>query len=127
MPKNCLPPACAEGWLAKQAIEGLLRSGDHYNEAIDCLRARYDHPCLIHQTHAKVILEAPPLKDGNGRELRHLHDIVLQHLSGLKVMKYEPSGPFITSVLELELDVGTMFEWQKYSPKSSGVLKGAVN
>jgi hypothetical protein len=30
-------------------------------------------------------------------------------------MDYEPSGPFITSVLELKLDVNTMFEWQRHS------------
>ena len=30
-------------------------------------------------------------------------------------MDYEPSGPFITSVIELKLDVNTMFEWQKHS------------
>ena len=30
-------------------------------------------------------------------------------------MGYEPSGPFITSVLELKLDTNTMFEWQKHS------------
>ena len=36
-------------------------------------------------------------------------------------MGYEPSGPFITSTLELKLDQSTMFEWQKHSQKSSGV------
>ena len=28
---------------------------------------------------------------------------------------YEPSGTFITSVIELKLDAGTLLEWQKYS------------
>ncbi len=32
-----------------------------------------------------------------------------------KAMDYEPSGPFITSVLELKLNTNTMFEWQKFS------------
>ena len=36
-------------------------------------------------------------------------------------MGYEPSAPFITSVLELKLDVGTMFEWQKHSNSSTGI------
>ena len=31
------------------------------------------------------------------------------------IMAYEPSGPFITSVLELKLDTKTMFKWQKHS------------
>ena len=72
-------------------------------------------PRLIHQTHACMILEAPPLKDSSGKELHQLHDTVQQHLRALRAMDYDPSSPFITSVLELKLDVNTMFEWQKHS------------
>jgi hypothetical protein len=54
---------------AKGAIEGLSRSGDNYREAIDCLRSRYDRPCLIHGAHVQKIMCAPALKDGNGKEL----------------------------------------------------------
>lgn len=106
---------------AKQAIEGLSRSGDCYEEAIECLKARYDRPRLIHQTHVKMIVDAPPLKDGSGRELRRLHDTVQQHLRALKTLGYDPSGPFVTSVLELKLDQNTIFEWQKHSQKSEEV------
>ena len=100
---------------AMKAIEGLSRSGEHYLEAIELLQARFNRPRLIHQTHVDRILNAPSLKEGNGRELRYLHDTVQQHLRALKAMGYEPSGPFITSVIELKLDVTTMFEWQKHS------------
>ena len=62
-----------------------------------------------------MILEAAPLKEGTGRELRHLHDTVQQRLQALEAMDYEPLGHFITSILELKLDMNTMFEWQKYS------------
>ena len=106
---------------AKSAIEGLSRSGEYYAEAVECLKSRYDRPRLIHQTHFRMILEAPPLKDGSGKELRRLHDVVQQHLRALKAMDYEPSGPFITSVLELKLDVNTVFEWQKHSQDSTDV------
>ena len=106
---------------ARNIIEGLSRSGDCYTEAIDSLKARYDRPRLIHQTHVRMILEATPLKDGTGKELRRLHDVVQQHLRALKAMDYEPSGPFITSVLELKLDTNTMFEWQKHSQDSPEV------
>ena len=44
-----------------------------------------------------------------------------QHLRALKAMDYEPPGPFVTSILELKLDVNTMFEWQKYSQSSADV------
>jgi len=110
-----------KGGSAKQTIEGLSRTGDCYAEAVRCLQDRYDRPRLIHQTHVRMILNAPPLKDGSGRELRKLHDTVLQHLRALKAMGYEPSGPFITSALELKLDTNTMFEWQKHSQDCSDV------
>ena len=106
---------------AKNVIEGLSRSGDNYEEAIQCLKTRYDRPRLIHQGHVKTILEATPLKDGTGKELRKLHDTVQQHLRALKSMGHDPSGPFITSTLELKLDQNTMFEWQKHSQSSSDV------
>ena len=56
----------------------------------------------------RLILEAPALKEGTGKELRHPHDTVQQHLRALKAMDYEPSGPFVTSILELKLDVNTV-------------------
>ena len=56
-----------------KVIEDLSRSGDHYAEAIMCLKFRYDHPRLIHQTHVKKIVEISPLK-GSGKELCYLHD-----------------------------------------------------
>ena len=70
---------------AKSAIEGLSRSGEYYMEAVECLKARYDRLRLIHQTHVRMILEAPSLKDGSGKELRRLHDTVQQHLRALKL------------------------------------------
>ena len=106
---------------AKKVIEGLSRSGEFYTEAIECLKIRYDRPRLIHQTHVRMIVEALQLKDGMGKELRRLHDTVQQHLRALKAMDYEPSGPFITSVLELKLDANTMFEWQRHSQDNTDV------
>ncbi len=66
-------------------------------------------------------MDATPLKDGNGKELCRLHDTVQQHLRALKAMDHEPSGPFVTSILELKLDADTMFEWQRYSQDYLGV------
>ena len=100
---------------AKHVIEGLSRSGEYYAEAIECLQSCCDHPRLIHQTHVRMILETPALKDGTGRELRHLHDTLQQHLRALKAKNYEPFGPFITSTTELKLNANTVFEWHKYS------------
>ena len=106
---------------ARKVIEGLSRSGEYYTEAIESLKSQYDRPRLIHQTHVRMILDAPPLKEGSGKELRRLYDTVQQHLRALKAMEHEPSGPFITSVLELKLDVNTMFEWQRHSQDDTDV------
>ena len=100
---------------AKSIIDGLSQCGDNYLEAIETLKARYDRPRVVHQAHVRSIVEASSLKDGNGRELRRLHDTVQQHLRALKAMDCEPSGQFITSLLELKLDENTMFEWQRSS------------
>ncbi len=55
---------------AKGIMEGLSASGEFYAEAIDTLKARYDRPRLIYQSHVCVILEAPGLKEETGREIR---------------------------------------------------------
>lgn len=99
---------------AKSSIDGLAQSGENYSEAVACLKARYNRPRLIHKAHVKMILDAAPLKDGNGKELRVLHDTVQQHVRALKSMGYEPSGSFITSAIELKLDETTIFEWQSH-------------
>ena len=104
---------------AKTVIERLSHSGDQYEEAIASLRSRYARPRLIHQAHVRKIYEAASLKEGSGKELRYLHDTVQQHLRALKAMGNEPSGSFITSLLELKLDKNTMFEWQKTSQDST--------
>ena len=62
----------------------------------------------------RAIIDATPLKDGNGRELRRLPDIANQHMRAIKAMGYSP-WTFVTSVLETKLDQTTMFEWQKHS------------
>ena len=68
-----------------------------------------------------AIVEAPSLKDGSGKELRRLHDVLAQHLQAPKVMYYE-LGLFITSLIELKLDQATAFKWQGHI---QGTLKGA--
>lgn len=85
------------------------------------MKSRYDRPQLIHQAHVKVILDTPHIKDGSGKELRRLHDEVQQHLRALRSMGQEPSGTFVTSVLELILDQSTLFEWQRHSQASTNV------
>ena len=105
----------------RHIVEGLSQDTDYYKEAIGCLKGRYDRLCLIHQVHVCAIYEALFLRDGNGHELRQPHDVAAPHLRVFKAMNYEPSGPFIISILELKLDPITMFEWQTHSQDSREV------
>ena len=89
---------------AKNAIEGLSHSGDNYKEAIDCLKSRYDKPCLIQRTHIELILVTPSLREGSGKELRCLHNVVQQHVRALKTLGCDLPGQFITSMIELKLE-----------------------
>ena len=106
---------------AKSTIEGLTKFREHYEEAIKCLQIRYNRPRMVHQTHVRRIVEAPSLRDGTGKELRALHDTVVQHLRALKALGHEPSKEFITSLLELKPDSVTMFEWQRHSQEHNDV------
>lgn len=106
---------------AKSSIEGLSSSGEQYDEAVASLKDRYNRPRVLHQSHVKQIYELTSLKSGSGKELRKFHDTAQQHLRALKAMGQEPSGPFVTSLLELKLDHTTLFEWQKASQDSKDV------
>ena len=55
---------------AKNVIQGLTQSAESYQEAIKCLKERYDRPRLTHREHVRSIVQAPPMKADNGRELR---------------------------------------------------------
>ena len=107
--------------MARCTIEGLTKSGEHYEEAVRCLQTHYDRPRMIHQAHVRRIIDAPSLKDGTGKELQILHDTVVQHLRALTALGHEPSKQFITSLLELKLDSTTMFEWQRHSQEHNDV------
>ena len=112
---------------ARLAIECLTHDAECYKEAIDCLQKRYNQPRVIHRACTcailctRAILDAPPLKDGNSKELQHLHDVATQHLPTLKVMKYETFASLVMSILELKLDHGTMFKWQCHTQSSETV------
>ena len=106
---------------ARQVSEGLSGLGESWKGAIDFPQTRYDWPCLIFQAHIHAILDVPALKESSGKELRQLHDTASWHLRALKAMNHEPFGSFITSMLELKLDVNMTFEWQKHSQDSKKV------
>ena len=94
---------------AQHVIGGLSQTTKNYKKPIEFLQEHYDRPRLIHQAHVRAIVDAPSLKDGNGRKLRRLHDTANQHMLAIKAMDCSP-WTFVTSVLETKLDQTTMFE-----------------
>ena len=98
-----LPPTAFKNGPARHAIEGLSGTVSNYCEAITLLQEHYDRPGLLHQAHVCTIVEAPSLKDGSGKELCGLYDVLAQHLWALKVMVYKP-GTFITSPIDMKMD-----------------------
>lgn len=75
-----------DGGPAAQVIEGLSHTGDQYEEAVACLKNRYDQPRAVHEAYVKVIVEYPKLKEGLGKELRKLHNVMLQNIRALNTM-----------------------------------------
>ena len=100
---------------ARHVIEGLTQTSGNYSEAIACLQNRYDRPRLIHQAHVSAVIETPPLKDGNGKELRRIHDVINQHMRAINTMSSNSLEGFVTSVIELKLDQTSMFAWQDHT------------
>ena len=51
-------------------IEGLTRTSDSYEEAIRCLKERYDRPRYVLEEHIFCIVDAAPVKNGSKKETR---------------------------------------------------------
>ena len=75
----------------------------------------------MQHTHVQLITDVPCLRDGSGKEIRALHDTIQQHVHALKVLGCDLPGNFIMSMIELKLDIDTLFEWQKHSQSSPEV------
>ena len=84
--------------------QGQPGTASEYSEVIECLQKSYDRPCCCIRCKYGGKVEAPAVKNGNGKELWHLHDLCTQHLQALKVMKCKPSGTFITSLIDIVAD-----------------------
>ena len=96
---------------ARHVIEGLAQEAESYKEAIGFLQRPYDQQYLIHQAHICVIYKDPFLRNGNDQELHvHcLHGAAAPHIRALKAMDYELSGPFVTAILDLKLNLTTVY------------------
>ena len=80
--------------LANQGIEGLSQSTDQYEETIGCLKRRCD---LLHpkrQAHICAIVDVSSVKEGNGKDLCCLYDVLNQYLRTLAAMKQKKTASF---------------------------------
>ena len=88
---------------AEAVIRVLVKTGDTYGEAIDCLCKCYDKPCVVHQAHVNAILNIPVLRDGNCRHMCTFHDTATVYLRALKAMKLNVFDSFVMAMLSSRL------------------------
>ena len=86
---------------------------------MEYLHGHYDKPRLIHREHVHLIIEAPLLKEGNGKELQPLCYTLSWHLHALTTRN--PYGLFVMALMELKLDQAANFEWQRHSQNKPDV------
>lgn len=58
------------------------------------------------------------MKEGSGKELRKLHDVMLQNLRALNTMEYHTDPQFMTSLIQLKLELVTSFAWGEAGKES---------
>ena len=104
---------------AKNVIQGLTQSAESHQEAIKCLKERYDRPRLTHREHVRSIVQAPPMKADNGRELRRLYDLWNQHIKAIKPFDAYDIDTFLTATIELKLGETTKLKWMEHSNDST--------
>ena len=109
--------ACYKGWTCEKHDRGFVPFWWQLVLLNVWNLVSIDHASSI---HVQMIVDAPPLKEGNGKELRQLHDTMQQHVCALRTPGCELPGKF-TSMIELKLGFDTLFEWQKHSQANSEV------
>ena len=60
---------------ARNVVQGLTQTAESYQDTVRCLKDHYDRPRLIHREHVWSIVQAPPMKAGNGKEIQRLYHL----------------------------------------------------
>ena len=63
----------------------------------------------------------PSSKEGNGKEIRSLHDMLLQHYRALKAMDEDKFETLLAGIIELKVDPTTMKDWQHFTREKKEV------
>ena len=107
-----------KGGPTRNVIQGLTQTAESYQEAIECLKARYDFPLITHQEHVQSIVQAPVLKSNSGRELWKLSDICNQLIRAIKASKHYDLNMFLTIMMELKLGEASRLKWMEFTNES---------
>ena len=102
-------------------IQGLTRTSENYEEAIKCLKERYDRPRLVQEEHIRSIVDAVPVKNSSDKELRRLYDAATQHYRALKAAKSDSFDTVLTVILQQMLDEKTRQKWAEFSSEHESV------
>ena len=96
---------------ARFAIEELTRTSDSYEEAIKCLKERYDCPHYVLEEHIHsilhVLVDATPVKNDSEKEIHRLYDAATQHYHAMKAAKADSFKMLLTVILQQKLDEKT--------------------
>ena len=106
---------------ARFIVQGLTRTSENYEEAIQCLKERYDRPRLVEEEHIRSIVDAVPVKSGSEKELRRLYDAATQHYRALKAAKADSFDTVLTVILQQKLDEKTRLKWAEFSSEHESV------
>ena len=106
---------------ARFVIDGLTRTSDSYEEAIRCLKERYDRPRYVLEEHIRSIVDAAPVKNGSEKEIRRLCDAATQHYRALKAAKADSFETLLTVILQQKLDEKTRLKWAEFNSESDNV------
>ena len=103
---------------ARNVVQGVTQKAESYQDTIGCLKDRYDRPRLIHREHVLNIVQAPPIKAKNGKELRRLYDPWNQHIRAIKAFEAYDINTFLTAIMQQKLGEATKLKWMEHSNES---------
>ena len=106
---------------ARFVIDRLTQTSESYEEAIKCLKERYDCPSFVQEEHIGSIVYVAPVKNGSNKELHRLYDAVTQHYREVKAAKANSFKTQVTVILQQKLDEKTQLNWAEFSSDSENV------
>ena len=113
-----------KGGPAKNVIQRLTQMAESYEEASKCLKDHYDCRRVTRCEHVRSIVQAPPFKANNSRELLKLYNLCNHHIRTIKASDHYSIDTFLTIVMELKLD--TKQKWVEFSNNSLTMLQHSV-